>query len=99
MDVPVHLQTLDSGSIFQLRALLDSGCTGSCIDKEFIRKNDIRTRKIPRPIPVYNTDGTLNEGGPITEFVEMRMVGHTRPCRTNSTCSRKLRKDRTVHRT
>jgi hypothetical protein len=71
MDIPVHLQTLDSGSIFRLRALLDSGCTGSCIDKGFVKRNDIRTRKVPRPIPVYNADGTLNEGGPITEFVEM----------------------------
>jgi transposase InsO family protein len=55
-------------------ALLDSGCTGSCIDKEFVRKNNIQTRKVPLPIPVYNADGSLNEGGPITEFVEMRMV-------------------------
>jgi hypothetical protein len=41
MDIPVHLQTLDSSSIFRLRALLDSGCTGSCIDKEFVKKNNI----------------------------------------------------------
>jgi Retroviral aspartyl protease len=74
MSVPVHLQTLDDGHILRVIALLDSGCTGSCIDKEFVRKNNIQTKKVPLPIPVYNADGSLNEGGPITEFVEVRMV-------------------------
>ena len=55
-------------------ALLDSGCTGSCIDREFVRKNNIQTKKVHLPIPVYNVDGSLNEGGPITEFIEVRMV-------------------------
>jgi hypothetical protein len=71
MSVPVHLQTLDDGHILQVIALLDSGCTGSCIDKEFVRKNNIQTKKVPLPIPVYNADGSLNKGGPITEFVEV----------------------------
>ncbi|EGN91062.1 hypothetical protein SERLA73DRAFT_19403, partial [Serpula lacrymans var. lacrymans S7.3] len=31
------------------------------------------TKKIPRPIPVYNTDGTLNKDGAIKEFIELRM--------------------------
>jgi len=74
MNISVLLQALSDGNAFRLKALLDSGCTGSCIDKEFVKKNDIRTKKVPRPIPVYNADGMLNEGGPITEFVEMRMV-------------------------
>jgi hypothetical protein len=29
---------------------------------------------MPRPIPIYNTDGTLNIDGSITEYVEMRMI-------------------------
>jgi hypothetical protein len=74
MLVPVHLQTLDDGHILWIIALLDSGCTGSCIDREFIRKNNIQTKKVPLPIPVYNADGSLNEGGPITEFIDVRMV-------------------------
>ena len=74
MSVPVHLQTLDDGHLLRIIALLDSRCTGSCIDREFVRKNNIQTKKVPLPIPVYNADGSLNEGGPITEFVEVRMV-------------------------
>ena len=68
------LQTLDDGHILQIIMLLDSGCTGSCIDKEYVHENNIQTKKVPLPIPVYNADGSLNEGGPITEFVEVRMV-------------------------
>ena len=64
----------DDGHILQIIVLLDSGCTGSCIDREFFRENNIQTRKVPLPIPVYNADGSLNEGGPITEFIEVRMV-------------------------
>ena len=74
MSVPVHLQTLDDGHILWIIALLDSRCMGSCIDREFVRKNNIQTKKVPLPIPVYNADRSLNEGGPITEFVELRMV-------------------------
>ena len=74
MSMLVHLQTLDDGHILRIIALLDSGCTGSCIDREFVRKNNIQTKKVPLPIPVYNADGSLNEGGPITEFIEVRMV-------------------------
>jgi len=46
----------------------------SCIDREFVRRNNIQTRRILLPIPVYNVDGSLNEGGPITEFVELWMA-------------------------
>jgi Retroviral aspartyl protease len=74
MSVPVHLQTLDDGHILRIIVLLDSGCTGSCIDREFVRKNNIQMKKVPLPIPVYNADGSLNEGGLITKFVEVRMV-------------------------
>ncbi|KZV59489.1 hypothetical protein PENSPDRAFT_551232, partial [Peniophora sp. CONT] len=50
-------------------ALLDSGCTGLCIDKDFVRQNGISTRKTALPIPVYNADGSANSNGSITEFV------------------------------
>jgi len=33
----------------------------------------INIKKYPRPIPVYNADGTTNSGGPILEYVEMNI--------------------------
>ena len=74
MDVNIRLQTVDDGRFFATKALLDCGSTGSCISEDFVRKNQIRTTKVARPIPIYNADGTENKGGPIREYVDMRMI-------------------------
>lgn len=71
LDIPVVLQTLDNLKSFSVTALIDSGCMGSSIDEKFVKKYGLVTRKSPRPIPVYNADGTRNKAGPITEFVEL----------------------------
>lgn len=73
LDVPLVLSTLDDARTFSTKALLDSGCTGSSIDADFVRQHGIETRQLPRPIPVYNTDGSLNSGGPISEVVELQI--------------------------
>ncbi|VDC04059.1 unnamed protein product [Peniophora sp. CBMAI 1063] len=57
-----------------VNALLDSGCTGSCIDEDFVQQNSICTRKTALPIPVYNADGSANANGSITEFVDIAMT-------------------------
>ncbi|KAI9067758.1 hypothetical protein FKP32DRAFT_1531517, partial [Trametes sanguinea] len=49
MDVPLILTMLDDRRSFSVQALLDSGCTGSSIDIDFVRRNHIPTRKLPRP--------------------------------------------------
>ncbi len=49
---------------------LDSGCTSSTINRSFVEKHNLPTRRINVPIPVYNADGTRNAGGDITEYVE-----------------------------
>jgi hypothetical protein len=61
-----------------LTALIDSGCTASAIDRSFVEKNKINTQKVAKPAPVYNADGTKNNGGEITDFVELCMTigGH-----------------------
>ena len=74
MMIPIHLQTLDGNQNFRIDALLDSGSTGSCLSERFVRENNIPTRKMARPIPTYNADGTLNSGGTVKEFVQMKMV-------------------------
>ena len=70
----VQLQTLDTGSKVTVTALLDSGATGMFLDKKWVMANHLNTRRLPRPIPVYNVDGTLNQGGSIQEEVELLMV-------------------------
>ena len=72
--LPVVLHTMEMPQReFPVRALLDSGCTGSCIDEDFVRSNGIVTRKTALPIPVYNADGSTNAAGSIKEFVDITM--------------------------
>ena len=85
LDIEVKVQTLDDMRTFPLKALLDSGSTGSCIGRKFVNDNEIRTRKTTIPVPVHNTDGTLNKNGSITDYVFLRLsVGDRKSTRLNS---------------
>ena len=41
LDIEVKVQMLDDTRTFLLKALLDSGSTGSCIGRKFINDNEI----------------------------------------------------------
>ena len=69
MDIEVKVQMLDDTRMFPLKALLDSGSTGSCIGRKFVNDNEIWTRKTAIPVPVHNADGTLNKNGSITDYI------------------------------
>ena len=71
LNLSVVLKTLEDQRAFRTTALLDSGCTGSCINRQFVNKHHIPTQRMPIPIPVYNADGTRNQAGPITEMAEL----------------------------
>ena len=66
MDLKGSIQRTDTGEQISIKALLDSGCTGSCIDETFVDKHGIETRELPKPIPVYNANGTPNANGMVT---------------------------------
>ena len=55
-------------------ALVDSGCSGSAIDETFVKENKLLTHNIPIPIPVYNTDRTMNKGGSISKFTMVELI-------------------------
>src|SRR6202453_4990874 len=73
--VNIGLKTFNTHNSINIDSLLDCGASGLFIDKQFIELNDITTRKLPRPISIYNVDGTLNEGGTIKEAVDL-IVSH-----------------------
>src|ERR1700677_2811814 len=73
--VNIGLKTLDTHNSINIDSLLDCGASGLFIDKQFVELNDITTRKLSRPIPIYNVDKTLNEGGTIKEAVDL-IVSH-----------------------
>ena len=68
----VQLEDPLSRSVFATKALLDCGATAdSFADTEWVRLQRLTTCWLPRPIPVYNVDGTLNDGGSISEEVDL----------------------------
>src|ERR1700761_994755 len=72
--IQVNIKALDTGSQHELIALLDSGATGLFLSTAFVELNNLNTRKLSRAIPVYNVDGSLNQGGSITQEVDVIMT-------------------------
>jgi hypothetical protein len=72
--VKIILKTLDTGNRICVTALLDCGATGLFLNTKFIEHHELNTKKLPRAVPVYNVDGTLNQGGSIKEEVDLHMV-------------------------
>ena len=64
---------------YGIRALVDSGATGLFIDREYVKSNQIPTRKLSNPILVCNVDGTANMAGAISEVAQLilRYNGHS----------------------
>jgi len=69
LKLKVELETTDTGEVKSVNSFMDSGATGEFIDCHYTKSNQLHTRKLSEPIPVYNVDRTLNEAGSITEVV------------------------------
>ncbi|KAL5521846.1 hypothetical protein ACEPAF_1690 [Sanghuangporus sanghuang] len=72
-EVDLSNPLLEEENFIDAHALINSGCTGSCIDKGFVKRYGFLTQRYIRPRPVFNADGTSNEGGLIKEYVIVRM--------------------------
>jgi hypothetical protein len=73
LNLKAQVRTLDDRRTFAVTALLDSGCTGNCINSGFVEARNIATKKVARPIPIYNADGTPSTKGTISKYVELEM--------------------------
>jgi len=69
--LPVEIGTTDTSELHSVEALLDSGVTGSLIDRDFVRSKGINTQTLSHNIPVFNVDGSPNEAGQIFEVVDI----------------------------
>jgi hypothetical protein len=52
-------------------ALVDSSTTNNFIDSRTVKKLNLGTRKIPRPIELYNVDGTHNQDGRVEQSIHL----------------------------
>ena len=73
MDIQGTVTTTNTSEKFTMKALIDSGCTSSCINEEFVAKHKMNLTALPKPIPVYNADGLLNVSGSLTHVVQVKM--------------------------
>ena len=72
LELPITIITNDETRV-ETKALIDSGCTGSSIHKDFVKKYGIQTHNLPCLLKVYNADGTHNAGGQIEKFVIIQL--------------------------
>ena len=65
-----------NGKNLKVKALVDSGCTHTGIDKQLVKEKRIQTKKIDFSFEVFNADGTKN--GEVTKVVplEVKINGH-----------------------
>ncbi len=75
-DLTINVQIGIPGSNTKIAttALVDSGCTSSAINRAFVKKHNIPTHATAAPIPVYNADGTCNQGGSITHYAKIHLT-------------------------
>ncbi|KAJ8462150.1 hypothetical protein ONZ51_g11081 [Trametes cubensis] len=59
----------ETGISHDVKGLLDTGCTGSCIHRDLVRRAGLTMTPFAQPVAVYNADGTTNIGGSITHYV------------------------------
>ena len=70
-ELQIQLESISSHHPMAVTALLDSGATGLFIDIDFVYAKNLTTTKLPKAIPVYNIDGSLNDHGSIKESVDL----------------------------
>ena len=61
----INVQLKHRGGNTKARILIDLGIEGLLIDKQFCQEKEIKLKKIAMLIPVFNVDGSANEGGVI----------------------------------
>jgi hypothetical protein len=86
--VDVEIKSTDTAVKRHTQALIDCGATGCFTDIEWAKLNNIPTRPLTNPIPVYNVDGTANDAGAITDIanVVLRYENHSERTQLAVTC-------------
>jgi hypothetical protein len=67
----VEIESTDTAVKWCTQALIDCGAMGCFIDIEWAKLNNIPTRPLTKPIPVYNVDRTTNDAGTITNIADV----------------------------
>jgi hypothetical protein len=71
--IPVSIYATEGAQIIDTFTLVDSGATGSFINRDLVQKSKIPMLRLPRPLCAQNVDGTHNSGGVIRHKVSIFM--------------------------
>ena len=80
--IPVQLASnQEKNQIVETEGLVDSGAGGVFIDQNFARRKKLPLKKLDKPLPVFNVDGTPNKKGTITQSttLDLNISGRTKP--------------------
>jgi len=69
LEVPITLHSFKG--MAEEVALIDSGATENFIDQETVKKLKLRSKKLSEPIRLRNIDGTYNQSGSVTHFIDL----------------------------
>ena len=69
LEVPITLHSFKG--MAEEVALVDSGATENFIDQETVKKLKLGSRKLSEPIRLRNIDGTYNQSGSVTHFIDL----------------------------
>ena len=91
--VPSHMLNTRNGQDVSTRIFIDCGADINCIDYDFAKKHKVNLRKLEKPLPVNNVDGSPNKKGQVTHiasfFIKMggiihKETFHTMKCRKDN---------------
>ena len=71
LDLFLTIKT-DQGFI-NVHTLINSKCTELYIDSGFVKNNRIKTYPFKNLFPVFNANGTSNDGGLLKDYVELEL--------------------------
>jgi hypothetical protein len=74
LEFKIWLEMTNTSVRFEALALVDSGASGDFIDTMFVEKNGIETIGLEDQIPIWNADGTNNQGSPILAYLHMFLI-------------------------
>jgi len=69
--LPVEIGTTDTSKLHSVKTLLNSGATGSFIDRDFVHSKGINTQTLSCNILVFNVNGFPNEARQISKVVDV----------------------------
>ena len=57
-----------------ITAMVDSGATTKFLNRRFVKDNKVTTRKLKKPIPLYNIDGSEYRDSTVSEVAVLDMT-------------------------